>query len=653
MKRSWCSFSTLALLLACGGDGGGDDGGGALSRDDAAALVIEELVTAGDPVVVLGMSEPLAAGDRIVAYHPHPELEPEVAIEAETESWFFWIDDEPGAQFDHASRYAIVDRESGELTMIDARWWPTIDGAVVWSDAAYESEADWVYADLGDGTEPRAGLAPELWPIADCVANGGHAVVINGWEPDQSLREDLDDNGANMKEALTDAGLDTTYFGPTDSEGVDDTMTPAALENWFAQKATELGPGDTLVVYVEGHGWVSEEGRPGETQIGAVWETDLEKWLAGFDPGVNVVVMIEGCHSGGMLDSLTCVADLAVSATDEEHSSYGDLDVGDANPADSGAEWTSSMLTCWNTLMESAESRTEVGDRAQSAGTGFFTQLVGECFAGAPEHDEAHRRGLTMPKQQKGAAKTAIVQEDPQPPMCDPGPTSCTEEELAATAQMLGFVLTAEPGEVCEFLIALGIENVTTLSTGEDTATAEGNVDGAHVYLGAHASLTEPLVCGGEIVCSDQKAAPNLEDVFVAAMWLDGELDEVPQHYYQYGFVFDQDGDETNNYQAAEPYPADFFDDTDLWIQLLGVPGQPWTLEVVDARNGKLVSLQTDTAVVVDGAMLLAIIPSDLVANASDMRFTAFRHEGDYGTKLPWSGDVMNPIDEPKFPVPE
>ena len=54
-----------------------------------------------------------------------------------------------------------------------------------------------------------------------------------------------------------------------------------------------------------------------------------------------------------------------------------------------------------------------------------------------------------------------------------------------------------------------------------------------------------------------------------------------------------------------------------------------------------------------EGEMLLAIIPSDLVENASDMRFTAFRHEGDYGATMPWSGDVMPPIDEPKIPMPE
>jgi hypothetical protein len=650
MKRTRCSFSTLALVLACGG--GGDDGDGELSRDDAAALVIEQFVTDGDPVVVLGMADPLAAGDRIVAYHPEPGLETEVAIEAETESWFFWVDDEPRARFDHPSRFVIVDRESGEIMTMDARWWPTLDGVAVWDDAAYRSEADWVYADTGD-VSSRAGLVPELVPLGDCTTGGGHAVVINGVLPGEIGAGDFAQDGANMSEALTDAGLDTTYFGPAGAEGVEEPLSNAALENWFAEKAAELSAGDTLVVYISAHGWVSESGRPGETQLGDVWETDLEEWLAKFDPGVNVVVMLDGCHSGGMLDSLSCVSDLTVTATDEEHSSYGDLDVGDPNPADSGGEWTSSMLTCWNTLMESEETRTALGERAQAASANFFTQLIGECFAGAAEHDEAQQRGLTFPQQQKGAAKAAIPQVDPNPPMCEPGETSCTEEELAAVSQMLGFVLTAEPGEVCEFLIALGLGNETTLSTGNDEQTAEGNVDGAHAFLGADLSLAEPLACGAEVVCSNPNTPPDPKSVFVAGLWLDGPIDQMPEHHYQYGFVFDQDGDTSNNYQAAEPYPADFFDDTDLWIQLLGVPGQPWTLEVVDARDGKLVSLQTQAAVVIDGDMLLAILPSDLVAGATDMRFTAFRHEGDYGAAMPWSGDVMPPIDEPKIPMPE
>lgn len=653
MKRSWCSFSTLALLLACGG---GSDGDGEVSRDEAAALVIEELVTAGDRVVVLGTSEPLDAGDRIVAYHPHPERVAEVALEAESGSWFFWIDDDPRARFDHPSRFVIVDRESGELTTVDARWWPTLDGVAVWDDAAYASEVDWVYADVEGAMEARRGLVPQPSPIADCTAGGGHAIVINGFKPDETGKEHFAKDGANMNDALTDAGLDTTYFGPVDAEGVDSEFTLDAVDGWFTQKAAELGPGDTLVVYVSAHGFVSDiaDWHDGETWLGGIFETDLERWLAKLDPGVNVVVMLDGCHAGGMLDSLTCVADLAVTATDEASSSYFDVDdARDSNPQDNGSEWTSSILTCWNSLMETDESRADLSGRAAAASTSFFTQLVGECFGGAHAYDDAEGQGLTKPQQQKGAAKTAIPQEDPQPPMCDPGQSSCTEEELAATAQMLGFVLTAEPEEVCEFLIALGIENVTTLSTGEDTATAEGNVDGAHAYLGAHLSLKEPLTCGQEVICADQKAAPSIDDVFVAGLWLDGELDDVPQHHYQYGFVFDQDGDPSNNYQAAAPYPADFFDDTDLWIQLFGMPGQPWTLEVVDARNGKLVSLQTDVAVVVEGEMMLAIIPSDLVANATDMRFTAFRHEGDYGATMPWSGDVMPPIDQPKIPMPQ
>jgi hypothetical protein len=300
--------------------------------------------------------------------------------------------------------------------------------------------------------------------------------------------------------------------------------------------------------------------------------------------------------------------------------------------------------------MESDDSRAELDGRAQAAGASFFTQLVGECFDGAHAIDEAERRGLTRPQEQRGAAKTAIPQEDPKAPVCDPVEPVCTDDQLEC-AGLLGEYI--DGADFCHDMQALEIGNETQPTFEAPPGTAEGNVDGRMLYFDGNGVLVDPLVCGGSTICDNQKTAPNPDDVFVAGLWLDGELDEVPQHYYQYGFVFDQDGDPSNNYQAADPYPYDFFDDTDLWIQLMGVPGQPWTLEVIDARDGGLVSLQTDAAVVIDGDMLLAILPLDLVGQASDMRVTAFRHEGDYGVSMPWSGDVMPPIDEPKIPVPQ
>ncbi|HWB77379.1 MAG TPA: hypothetical protein VG755_20570 [Nannocystaceae bacterium] len=656
MRNVWRSALPLSLLVACGRDH--DGASDALSREDAADAVIAELVTAGDPIVVLGMQDPIAAGDRIVAYHPLAEMAPEVAITAAGESWFFWLDDEPGAQFDHPSRYAMVDRASGEITVIDARWWPTKGGAIVWDDEAYASDADRVHVELDDGTM-RRGLVPELSPIADCNTGGtGHAVVINGWKTGESGRKDFDNDGANMNDAFTDAGLDTTYFGPAGSEGVDQPYGRSAVDQFFAQKASELQAGDTLVVFVGGHGWVNDtiDYKKGETQIGDVWESDLEGWLAGFDPGVNVVVIINGCHSGGMLDSLSCTADLAIAATDEASSSYGDFDWdGDANPQDNGSEWTSSVLTCWNTFMEDENTRTGVSDRAAAAGQSFFTELVGECFTGASEWDDAQKRGYTHPLQQAGAAKTSVPQEDPQPPMCDPGdpPTGCSDPAAQEFVEEVAGVLDFDSifDWACTNAKILERGNTTLHSDGQKTATADGDVDLVALlgpFVIDDAQLCAPDTSGCVFGPSGQVA----DEMSVAVVKLSSPLPVVPEQYYQYGFVFDVDGETGNNYHAAEPYPADFFDDTDLWIQLRGAPGVGWSLEVLDASDGAFTPIVVDAVVRIDEDRAYLSLPTNLLTSVSEVRFTAFRHSGDYGLSDPWSGDVVPPVGEPLLPLP-
>ena len=52
---------------------------------------------------------------------------------------------------------------------------------------------------------------------------------------------------------------------------------------------------------------------------------------------------------------------------------------------------------------------------------------------------------------------------------------------------------------------------------------------------------------------------------------------------YQYGFVFDQDGDTGNNYTASTAYPNDFFDATDRWYVANYSPSGGWSLTATDA----------------------------------------------------------------------
>jgi hypothetical protein len=659
-----------------------DRGDEPLSRDAAARIVIDELVGGTDPVVVLGFRDPLSAGDTIEAYHPAEMPDPDATLAAEGDAWFFWIDDAPGAQFDHPSRFVLVDRETGEVTTVDSRWWPVLDGQGLWTDQdAYWSGNDWVHSTIDVPDAPRRGsLFGSILPLLDCSTGGGHGVVINGWATGESGRHNFDNDGANMSETFEGAGLDTTYFGPEGSEGVDQTATRDAMDRWFSEKAMELAPGDTLVVFVTGHGWVNDaiDWKRGETQIGSVWESDLEAWLAMFDPGVEIVVMVNGCHSGGMLDTLSCVADLAVSATDEEKSSYGDVDLeGDPNPQDSGSEWSSSMLTCWGTLMEDQAGIDGVQARAGAAGKGFFRQLVGECFAGAGDYDDAARRGWSAPQTQDGAAKTAGTPVEPDPPVCDPddptdptdptdpadptdptGP-ACEDPELAAIAMALGELLGAPSGAdaACEEAVEEERGNEVLHSDGVKTSTAEGEVDlllRGHLLDLVLPDIDEDLPCGegplGPTLCPYETSAAEgpwvaMYGTYDGALALDGGMS-----YYQYGFVFDVDGDDTNNYQAPPQWPADSYDGTDRWYQIFADP-YGFGLDVLDATGGVITPVPSAARVLVLESGLLVLIPESELGDASEYRFTSFTHGGDWGTSGPWSGDVTPAVGQPLVPL--
>lgn len=120
-----------------------------------------------------------------------------------------------------------------------------------------------------------------------------------------------------------------------------------------------------------------------------------------------------------------------------------------------------------------------------------------------------------------------------------------------------------------------------------------------------------------------------------------------PANRYQYAFVFDEDGDVTNNYQPAPAYPSDFFKDTDRWYEALYVPGTGWTLKASNAKNGSITPFPTNARIIIrDNAIVLVVPKSELAVPHPAYRITTFRHKGDYGINEPhdWDGDVEPPV---------
>ena len=392
--------------------------------EEARQSVLDQVVqpdTLDHPVIVFGLPEPLHSGDRIGPYNKEgygPSVEP-TTIEAET--WFFWIDDAPGARFAHPGRFVLITQATGELTVAEHSWWPVLNGQGLWTESdEYWNEDNWAFSNRSSGPQsevpPAGAKARAALPAAGAAqaAGSGAAIVINGWEPGEAGQEDFEVDANGMHDILNDAGFDVTYFGPKEDVNPDRDGEPT-VENrldWFRDKAEELQPGDTLVVYVTGHGGVTSAG---SGAVGPVFEDLLLAELKRFDPGVNIIVVLDSCYVGSFADSMSQVADVTVMSTSATDPSYGDVDPlplegwhleDDPNPDDEGAEYTSGFVEDWKEIMADPQQKAAVDARALQQGTNFWQELTALSHVSATEKDVTALSGWTFPSLVRGAPET-------------------------------------------------------------------------------------------------------------------------------------------------------------------------------------------------------------------------------------------------------
>ncbi len=187
-----------------------------------------------------------------------------------------------------------------------------------------------------------------------------------------------------------------------------------------------------------------------------------------------------------------------------------------------------------------------------------------------------------------------------------------------------------------------------------EPATTFGNTLDPLLEVGANAAvrLDAAFACGesagGLTLCGSQSPIAEGDWVLISATALDDLVLDDPVSSYQFAFVFDADGDTTNNYEASSEYPGDFFADTDKWYEALYEPGSGWSLKVRDVRQG-LAEVPSEARFMLWGSEVALLLPRvELDGAAPKFRVTAFRHEGDYGLDGgPWSGSYFPHLGEP------
>lgn len=391
----------------------GDDA--SIAFQEAADLVVAELIGPGEPespVIVFGRSEPLQPGDVVTASRPLPDEDARVIATIESPAYLFWADDVAGAYFAHPVRFALVDAASGAVTVAADEWYAELNGETLWStDDTYWDPADWVYE--SGAPAPEAAGAPNATLAAHrsgtlagaALAAGGRseAILINGWHPGQTHRGEMAYDVNAMKDAVEGLGaVGRTFARP------DRASDRQALEAAFADARARLRPGDTLFVYLTGHGAILPDGT---AFADTITETQLKEWLSGFAPCVKIVVQIHACHSGGFLDSMQQVADLTMVSTSEDGFSMPDTDAGtgggrtwtpDPNPSDRGSENTSGMVEGLRQIAAGDERRAEIEERIAESGESFLQAAAALSFGHAMSVDFGAINGLTRPATRMG-----------------------------------------------------------------------------------------------------------------------------------------------------------------------------------------------------------------------------------------------------------
>lgn len=194
--------------------------------------------------------------------------------------------------------------------------------------------------------------------------------------------------------------------------------------------------------------------------------------------------------------------------------------------------------------------------------------------------------------------------------------------------------------EAAEFLVQTGSGNESRHSNGELTVTSEGETDllGVGQMLWAPAaggaSLASMLQCGQHdsthTVCGGR--AYDSDYLAVVAL-LDGDIDFNSDKLYQFGFVFDRDGNPINNFAAGGDFPFDTWDQSDIRYGLTIDEAGP-QLAVTEGPNFSPVD--SGAKIHIDGNVILGFLPRDEVGGGPTdplvpMRVTTFWHFGDFG----------------------
>lgn len=158
----------------------------------------------------------------------------------------------------------------------------------------------------------------------------------------------------------------------------------------------------------------------------------------------------------------------------------------------------------------------------------------------------------------------------------------------------------------------------------------------------------------GLVVCPANSSGEPTGECVILGMVLSSFVPEAdPVNSYQFGFVFDSDGNSGNNWVPLPQFANDYFQDTDLWFAVEYSPFSGWRLNVTSAGKQSPAS-SAARAIIKDNTITLVVPRSEFASSTPTFRLTSFRHSGDYGQNPPydWSADYHPRLNEALAKIP-
>ncbi|MBI4150809.1 thrombospondin type-1 domain-containing protein [Candidatus Woesearchaeota archaeon] len=270
-KRFVLLLFTLLFIAAC-------QPGDELSLDQAGLLVYNQVIMASpnkDALMLYPWPEKLDAGDKVFS-----AFGTEIAFKVESPSWFFWIDDEPGARFEHKNRLVLVDARTSNVRIAESGFWPFVNQYSMWDGNTQKTTVPPITGNIVLSHSARAaiptikitgldiaGTGPSLAQDCPCTNPKKYALVISGEdEPSNGFTADA----TNMANQLASDGYEVTTLLPMtgstplsavtgqDIAGVGGSKanpsTPANIKAQIAILAGKARSCDEILIYISTHG---------------------------------------------------------------------------------------------------------------------------------------------------------------------------------------------------------------------------------------------------------------------------------------------------------------------------------------------------------------------------------------------------------------